>query len=76
MKGEEKNDKAMSAELLISIPIKERSNKSITFVALFDTGTSKSLIDKELIDKAIFQFKTPMQQSGKRKLAPSRQKKK
>ena len=57
MKGQEKSDKALSAELLVSIPIKEGSSKSLTVVALFDTGTSKSLIDRELIDKVNFSMK-------------------
>ena len=37
---------AMGAEILISIPIEKGNKKSLTIVALFDTGSSKSLIDK------------------------------
>ena len=50
-------ENAMSAEILISVPVEKGSKKSVTVVALFDTGTSKSLMDKSLIENSTFETK-------------------
>ena len=54
MKASTNESKAMSAEMLVSIPIEEGSKKYVTVIALFDTGSSKSLMDEKLIDKKGF----------------------
>ena len=41
----------MGAEMLVSIPLEKSGKKCITIVALFDTGSSKSLIDEKLVSK-------------------------
>ena len=51
MKPDNYTSNQMSAKMLISIPVKKGSKKYVTVIALFDTGTSKSLIDEELVNK-------------------------
>ena len=50
-------EKETSAEILISISVKRVSQKSVTVIALLDTGTSKPLIDKSLIENSTFETK-------------------
>ena len=54
MKPSSSSSKQLSAEMCICIPVEKGSKKYVTVIALFNTSTSKSLLDKKQVNEKVF----------------------